>query len=828
MQRRADSQAGMILLSWGSANRPMPRFLSPLRSWLKEERRLLPRSARLWWVGIGSLMLLALLLAFEVRRREQRVSDALATKRLEQLDLVGATLSDLRRTAFDWARWDDALSFVQGRNPGFVQRDMEQSSLFDGGGVMVLFDRDGEPLISYRKAGANQDADQPLRLCAQANLDKLISLASAVRLFCTGPEQRPYLGILTQVSNNPSTVPAAGALVMFQPMVSSAQGPRLQEQLGELASQLVSGSVPLLDPLPTSLRLYGRDGKPIGLVRQSSLMPLLESLRDDLLLLLALLLPLLLIRMQLTLAHRRQRLHTLHRERLATERIRRVCEQLDGLLGTPAQTDAPHSLQQRVMDRLVSADAVAQEPGGHPLALERRLDAFARRFQHFLDGANSLALLDQLTQLPNRRFFIEQLALEVQRHQQDQQPIALLFVDIDRFKEINDSYGHSTGDRALVLLAQRLRQQIGLDDFLARYGGDEFVILHRLHHASTADVVQQHSDSLRFAERIASAFEGPVDLDGVSIELSLSLGITLLRHDLPKPEAAMQQCDLAMLQAKQNKHNRIAIFDLDRADPRDSDYELYTDLLQAIRDHQLTVLFQPIVDCQGLPRGLEALGRWNHPRRGWVPPEQFLSLAERHRQILRLSDALLRQALSGFSGIRMGSARPLSLSFNISPSQLEDPSLVNRIIRQLEHHGIAPVQLTLELTERGIIEGSAIVQDNLRQLRQQGIRLSLDDFGTGYSSLSLLGQLQPDEVKIDRSFVMAMKTDPYALQIITLLCRMAPALGFQLVAEGVEDRSTFERLRDLGINRFQGYWFARPMPCVSVDPAAALPPLARG
>lgn len=806
----------------------MTRLLSPLRSWLKEERRLLPSSVRLGWLGLSSMLLVALLLTVEVRRREDRITAALQSKREEQLELVRATLSDLQRTAFDWARWDDALGFVQGRNPGFVERDMAESSLFDAGGVMVLFDSRDQPLVSYSNTGVGQSSHQSLQLCATANLAALTSLSTAVELFCPGERGLPYLGVLTQVSNNASTVPAAGALVMFEPMVGPSQGPRLRQQLTALAAQMVSGDSEALRPLPSGLRLHGPDGRQIRLRPPSSFAPLLDSLRDDLLVLLALLLPLLLIRMQLTLVHRRQRRRTLQRERLAAERIRSVCKQLDGLLGQPGQSDQALSAQQRVMERLVSPDPVLLEPAGHPLALERRLDAFARRFQHFLDGANSLALLDQLTQLPNRRFFIEQLALEVQRHQQEQLPIALLFVDIDRFKEINDSFGHSTGDRALVLVAQRLRQQIGLHDFLARYGGDEFVILHQLEPSASGDLEHQHNDSLRFAERIAAAFDGPVDLDGISIELNLSLGITLLRPDLPRPEAAMQQCDLAMLQAKQNKHNRIAIFDLDRADPRDSDYELYTDLLQAIRDHQLTILFQPIVDAQGLPRAVEALGRWQHPRRGWVPPEQFLSLAERHRQILRLSDALLRQALIGFGQICRGLARPLTLSFNISPSQLEDPSLVNRILRQLELHRIPASQLTLELTERGILEGSAIVQENLQQLRRHGIGLSLDDFGTGYSSLSLLGQLQPDEVKIDRSFVMAMEKDPYALQIITLLCRMAPALGFQLIAEGVEDQASFERLRQLGINRFQGYWFARPMPSAAVDACSTLPPLTLG
>lgn len=811
----------------------MSRLLSPLRSWLKEERRLLPRSVRLWWLGLGSLVLLTLLLAVELRRRELRISDSLENQRREQLELVGAALADIRRTAFDWARWDDSLAYVRGRNPEFVQRDMVQSSLFAAGAVMALFDRPGQPLVTYSSDGIDQPADLPLQLCARANLAALQSLDSAVELFCLGANRQPYLGVLTHVSDNASSVPPSGALVMFEPMVEPLSGtarsrPRLRQQMKSLAAQMVSLDSPELRPLPAPMRLQGADARPIGLQPQSSLALLLESFRDDLILLLALLTPLLLLRMQLTLAHRRQRLLTLHRERLATDRIRRVCQQLDCLLAQPALLGAEPAQQPQENNQPRSLQPTEVEAAGSPLALERRLDAFGRRFQHFLDGAHNLALLDQLTQLPNRRFFLEQLSLEVQRHQREQHPLALLFVDIDRFKEINDSFGHSTGDRALVLVAQRLRRLIGRHDFLARYGGDEFVILHQLENTAVGDHDHQHEDSLRFAELIAAAFDGPVELDGLAIELSLSLGITLLRPDLPRPEAAMQQCDLAMLQAKRDKHNRIAIFDLDRTNPHDGDYELYTDLLQAIRDHQLTVLYQPIVDAEGMPRAVEALARWQHPRRGWVPPEQFLSLAERHRQILRLSDALLGESLNGFAGISSGGSHPLHLSFNISPCQLEDPGLVNQIMSKLEQHHITTAQLTLELTERGILGGSATVQCNLRQLRQHGIRLSLDDFGTGYSSLSLLSQLQPDEVKIDRSFVTAMNQDPYALEIITLLCRMAPTLGFQLVAEGVEDRASFERLQQLGITRFQGYWFARPLPFGSVDALSPLPPVVLG
>jgi len=805
----------------------MLRFLSPLRSWLKEERRLLPCSVRLWMVGVGSLGVLTLLFAVDLRRHEARVTAELADQRREQLELVGLALSDLRRTAFDWARWEDSLRFVQGRNPQFVRRDMVQSSLFDSGGVMVLFDRNGRSVVSYSRTGIDHPTHRPLQRCAWANLGALTSLASAVQLFCHGEKRLPYLGVLTQVSDNASSVPAEGALVMFEPLVGAGQGPRLRQQLLALRSQIGSSDSNGLERLPRSMQLHGPDGRPIGLRPQSGVAPLLRSMRDDLLLLLALLAPLLLIRMQLTLTHRRQRRTALNRERLANERIRRVCQQLDGLLGQPGPTGVGLSPQQRVMDRLVGREAEETGQANQPLAVEHRLDAFARRFQHFFDGALNLALLDQLTQLPNRRFFIEQLSLEVQRHQLEQRPIALLFVDIDRFKEINDSFGHTVGDRALMLVARRLRQQIGLGDFLARYGGDEFVILHQLECGVESGVAvgqdHLHHDSRRFAERIAAAFDGPADLDGVAIELNLSLGITLLSPDLPSPEVALRQCDQAMLQAKKNNHNRIAIYDLDRLDRPDSDYELYTDLQQAIREEQLTVMYQPIVDARGLPRSLEALARWQHPRRGAVPPEQFLRLAERHRQILSLSDALLRQALIGYSGIQTQARQSLRLSFNISPSQLEDPSLVSRILSELERHHITPTRLTLELTERGILEGSMIVQSNLQLLRRHGVKLSLDDFGTGQSSLSLLGQLQPDEVKIDRSFVVAMEHDPYARQIITMLCRMAPSLGFELVAEGVEDAPSFERLRKLGIHRFQGYWFARPMPGGSVNGVTALP-----
>lgn len=797
-----------------------------LRSWLTEERRLLPERSQLLRVAVGSLLLFTVLLALEVRRRSDWIQSFQSSQRLERMELVSAALDDIRRTAFDWGRWNDSYRFLSGRNPSFIARDLAKTSLFSSGGVMVLFDLQGRSRVSYSSLGPNRPSHRALVRCARASLSSLIDLSSAIQLLCRRGDGKSYLGVLTRISTNDSSAPPVGSLVMFEPLIPQASGPRLRAQLQSFEAQLVARSSPGSEDLPGGTQLLGENRRVIGLRHQSTLPLVWQSLRDDGLLALALLAPLLLARIRLTLAHRRQRLLSLRQERRATGRIRRVCRQLDQLLDELGFGGEQGSAPQRVMAELVGEGDLALVDATDPLALEGRLHIFAQRFQRFLDGARSLALLDPLTQLPNRRFFVEQLVLQMRSAAGQQARFALLFVDIDRFKEINDSFGHTTGDRVLVAVASRLRLLIDSRDFIARHGGDEFVILHELPPLPAMEPARARESSLRFAERIAAAFEGPLPLDQLVLELSLSLGITLVQPDLAHPEVAIQQCDMAMLQAKRNKHTRIAIFDLDRTDPRDSDYELYSALRQAIRDHQLTVDFQPIVDAAGELRGVEALARWRHPQRGSIPPDLFVSLAERHRQMHRLGEELLRQALLGFRGIDPNAGSHLMLSINLSPSQLEDPSLVNRILHQLERHQFPPQRLTLELTERGILEASAVVSANLSLLRAHGIRLSLDDFGTGQSSLSLLSQLRPDEVKIDRSFVEAIDHDPYALQIVTLLGRMGPALGFQLVAEGVEDEATLRRLLRLGIDRFQGFWFSRPiegpaLPRRSVRPSPA-------
>jgi EAL domain-containing protein (putative c-di-GMP-specific phosphodiesterase class I) len=273
----------------------------------------------------------------------------------------------------------------------------------------------------------------------------------------------------------------------------------------------------------------------------------------------------------------------------------------------------------------------------------------------------------------------------------------------------------------------------------------------------------------------------------------------------------MRRSDIAMYRAKQNPQDRVAIFDPDDDATELDDYRLYGDLMQALRDSSFEVLFQPIVDRQGAIVALEALARWHHPRLGEVSPELFLDLAERYRQTNTIADALLALTLRRFQPLHR--ERPeIRLSLNLSPFKLGDPLLIEHLDQLLTSHEIPADLITIELTERSVLHPNPLVSANLAKLRERGMTISLDDFGTGFSSLSLLNILRPDELKIDKGFVMAMHQDPYALEIVTLVAAMAPRMNLKVVAEGVENGAMLERLQHLEIAYFQGYHFCLPLP----------------
>jgi diguanylate cyclase (GGDEF)-like protein len=628
--------------------------------------------------------------------------------------------------------------------------------------------------------------------------------------------------VKTAISNNDGSRPAVGTLALFQPLLLPEYGPALTLSLRQLSAQfrlvsegpsgalLASGLQGLVPPI------HAPGGRILALAPLSVAPALAAAVLEDLILVSTILAALLVVRALLMLERRRQTLLQRQLERREIQRMRQVCCELDRLLDRFGLAEGRSTPDEQVLARLLGLKEEGQVAAVEPGSLESRLTQVAKRFQRFLAGAKTLALVDALTQLPNRAYFMEKLELEAKRCQRLGASFAILFVDVDKFKDINDTYGHAIGDAALANVAHRLGALIRATDFLARYGGDEFVLFMDLSQGSAGKPLDPRADAYLFAERITAAFSHWSEVGGIQLELSLSIGIALVGPEEQDTALAMQRSDLAMLKAKQSRSSKISIFDLETGSFRYGTYQHYSDLMEAVRQHQLQVLFQPIVDGEGRVHSLEALARWDHPIEGPIPPEDFLSLAERHRKMQLVGEELLRLSLEGFMTIAGRLASDVRLALNLSPSQLLDGELVNRISQQLRSQGLDPCRLTLEITERTILEASEVVHDNLLRLRTMGIHLALDDFGTGYSSLNLLSRLQPHELKIDRSFVMAMETDGYARQIVEMIARMAPGVAMELVAEGVEDLRSLVALKEMGIGLFQGYLFSRPVPAEQV------------
>ena len=499
----------------------------------------------------------------------------------------------------------------------------------------------------------------------------------------------------------------------------------------------------------------------------------------------------LLVRANVMLERRRQNLRELELEQKSSRRLRQTSRNVDEVLKQLGM--APDSFKRS--------------------EINFKVNQLASRMEWLLESARSLALLDSLTQLPNRRHFIEQVQIESARSKRSRKRFAVLFIDIDKFKAINDTYGHATGDRALVAVSQRLKDTIRAGDFLSRLGGDEFAVLMDLSAIQSNSEQTLKAHAHLFACRMMEMFEEPANLGNVSIDIDISIGVNVLDPDSSDPEAILRQSDLAMDQAKRQQHARVAVFDVATAKGNYDDYQLYADLKDALRQGGLSMAFQPVVDREQRLRGVEALARWRHPSRGFIGPDVFLDIAERYRMMRELGDHLFQLSLDGFLALDGVLQQPgLRLSSNLNPSQLSDPQLQARLLGMLELSGVDPKRLTLEITEASILDRSTTTEANLQAFRAAGIELSLDDFGTGYSSLNLINTLQPNEIKIDRSFVLALHTDSYARQIVEVIAGMSTQMPLHLIAEGVEDEETFQALRKLGIQYFQGYLFSKPLP----------------
>ncbi|MGY1487844.1 putative bifunctional diguanylate cyclase/phosphodiesterase [Methylobacillus pratensis] len=420
-----------------------------------------------------------------------------------------------------------------------------------------------------------------------------------------------------------------------------------------------------------------------------------------------------------------------------------------------------------------------------------------------------LAFYDPLTQLPNRRLLMDRLSLALVNSQQNKTYGAIFFIDLDNFKTLNDTKGHDFGDLLLTEVSSRLRSSVRQNDMVARFGGDEFLVV--LEDIS-GDEQLATQGALRVAEKVCQAISHTYELKGYRYHCTASVGISILSGE-DNIHEILRRADTAMYQAKQTGRNTSCLFDPHMQEMIERKAGLEADLRMAVSQNQLLLYYQVQVDAEQHAYGAEVLLRWLHPVRGLVPPAQFISLAEETGLILPIGHYVLSAACRQLKAWeRHEHTRNLVLSVNISIRQLCQEDFVKQIRDILEATKINPARLKIELTESLVMEGTSDNAQKMLELQQLGIHFAMDDFGTGYSSLVHLKRLPLNQLKIDRSFVGNIVHNANDAVIVKAIIAMAAALDLQVIAEGVETREQMEMLRQYGCTAFQGYLFSRPLP----------------
>lgn len=435
-------------------------------------------------------------------------------------------------------------------------------------------------------------------------------------------------------------------------------------------------------------------------------------------------------------------------------------------------------------------------------------------------------LRDPLTGLPNRQWLLERIWTALDEADRVDARTALMLIDLDRFRSVNDTLGHLAGDRLLLQIADRLRQALPRGAEVARLGGDEFAVL--------LPVADSTTSATRVARALVTDLGSPLDLDGLTLVLEASAGVAVFPDHALDAEGLLRRADVAMYQAKRDRTG-VEVYESKRDSNTPDRLGLLGDLRRALDAHEVELHYQPKVRFDGQVAGLEALVRWVHPERGKVPPDEFIAIAESSGLMPHLTDYVLETALEQVAQWR---ARGLNVpvAVNVSPRDVHVPGFAGSVAARLARHGVPAGALQLEITEHVLLEDPQRAADTLHALTGHGVRMSLDDFGTGYSSLVHLRRLPVSELKIDRSFVARLALDAEDAEIVRCTVDLAHSLGLLVVAEGVEDDETWERLRDLGCDAVQGWLVAAAMPAEEttawlraresrgrVRPAAALP-----
>jgi diguanylate cyclase (GGDEF)-like protein len=441
----------------------------------------------------------------------------------------------------------------------------------------------------------------------------------------------------------------------------------------------------------------------------------------------------------------------------------------------------------------------------------RRSQEQRREFQRRLAAeqqARALALQDPLTGMPNRRQFTDALVTAVAAPPRSDGAHALLMIDLNGFKQVNDVYGHGAGDETLIVVGQRLSALVRKGDLVARLGGDEFAIVAQ--HLAGAEAVTS------IALRVIEALSIPITVAGAQRQIGAGIGICLLPFQGNTPEETMRRADVALYKAKADRRSSLRFFNQEMDENVRERELLERELREAIAREQIRPFFQPLVDLRTQEIiGFEALARWRHGDLGEIPPDRFIPIAEDSGLIRELTDQLLHAACEA--------ARDwpthVTLSFNISPVQLKDRTLGLRVLTILGQSGLLPQRLEIEITESALVRDLEAAQEVLGVLRTSGVRIALDDFGTGYSSLYHLRNFKFDKIKIDRSFVSRMNSERESAEIVNALIGLGHGLGLTITAEGIEEGQQTAALLAGGCQQGQGFLFGKAVPA---EDAAAL------
>jgi diguanylate cyclase (GGDEF)-like protein/PAS domain S-box-containing protein len=488
----------------------------------------------------------------------------------------------------------------------------------------------------------------------------------------------------------------------------------------------------------------------------------------------------------------------------------------DRVLAAHARTHRTHeplSLEYRLIARDGSVVWVRDDgcvvlgDDGQPLYLQGYvLDITPER--ELQEQLRRQALFDPLTGLANRAFFHEQLEHAVSSRRENGLTTAVVFVDLDEFKQINDQYGHSVGDEVLEILGNRLQSVIRSGDSVARLGGDEFAVL--------LTSVEEPAEAAVVAERLLEQITAPIDVAARHFSLTASVGIALGGSGAE----LLKQADAAMYRAKANGDADYAFYDDELDQAALNRFKRIAELREAIAEKQFTLAYQPVVNLEPFEVvGLEALLRWQHPTLGEIPPLDFIPLAEESGLIVQIGRSVLIEACLYASRLRAQLGRDVEMAVNVSARQLQHPEFVDHVDSALERADLPPHLLTLELTESVLVASGERAEQQLGVLKDRGVKLALDDFGTGYASLAYLQRLPVDIVKIDRSFTAKIDSGAADLALLEGIVGLGKALGLQLVAEGIERDAQQGIVQDLGCHGAQGFHFGRPAPAAAATQA---------